>query len=58
VYARCLDVLSRADHPDREEVLAWFDNRGFGPTHFDICAINQALRAETKEQEPSRSLPV
>jgi hypothetical protein len=58
VYAHCLDALSRPDHPDREEVLAWFGDPNFDPTHFDLCATNQALRAEMKEQEPSRSLPV
>ena len=42
-YADLLETLADPDHEQREEVLEWIGGE-FDPAHFDIAAVNRALK--------------
>jgi len=50
-YWRILEVLANAEHPDRDETLAWIGG-AFDPECFDVNLVNRALRAGVAD--PSR----
>ena len=42
-YWRIVEVLANAEHPDRDETLAWIGG-AFDPECFDVNLVNRALR--------------